>query len=105
MFISPITQPHHHPTSPTPMPVPAPPEFTHETPTIHNFVNMLLSNANANIPNRSCLIIMSGIMLNNVALIKYAADIDPTVVNTPVPTAVHQVIEGIFGPAKHEKPQ
>ena len=109
MFISPITQPHRHPTSPTPMPVPAPPEFTHENQGIHNFVNMHLSNANANanvnIPNRSCLIIMSGIMLNNVALIKYAADIDPTVVNTPVPTAVHQVIEGIFGPAKHEKPQ
>lgn len=85
------------------MPVPAPPEFTHENQAIHNFINLLLADT-LNTQHRSALIIMSGIMLNNIELIKYAADIDPAVVNTPIPLAVQQVIEGIFCDIKKENP-
>ena len=74
-----------------------PPEFNHENATIKNFIQLLLSNSEIN--NRSQLILMSGIALNNIELIGYASQIDPTVVSTPTPTRVITIIDSIFGPA------
>ena len=75
----------------------SPPEFNHENPAINNFIQLLLSNSEIN--NRSHLILMSGIALNNIELIGYASQIDPTAVSTPIPTRVITIIDSIFGPA------
>ena len=85
------------------MPVPTPPEFTHESQAIHNFVNLLLADT-LNAEHRSALIIMSGIKLSNVELIKYAVAIDPAVVNTAIPSSVEKIINGIFDDLKKENP-
>ena len=74
-----------------------PPEFNHENTTINNFIQLLLSNCDIN--NRSQLILMSGIALNNIELIGYASQIDPTAVSTPIPTRVITIIDSIFSPA------
>ena len=74
----------------------SPPEFNHENTAINNFIQLLLSNSEIN--NRSHLILMSGIALNNIPLIKYASQIDSTAVSTPVPTGVITIIDSIFGP-------
>jgi len=85
------------------MSIPTPPKFNHESEAIQNFVDLLLADT-LNTQHRSALIIMSGIVLGNVELIKYAAAIDPTVVNTAIPPSVEKTINGIFGDIKKENP-
>jgi len=72
------------------------PEFEHEDAAINNFVKLLLSNPE--IKNCAQLILMSGIALNNVELIKYAAQIDSMVYRQPILNHVLNVIDMIFYP-------
>ena len=78
------------------MPIPSPPPFEHENVAINNFVKMLLGAPNMN--NHAQLIMMSGIYLNNIELIKYSTDIDPSIVNTPVTSGTMAAIDAIFKP-------
>ena len=73
------------------------PTFHHDNVAVNNFINLLLTHAT--IPNRAQLILMSGIALNNVELIKFASEIDDTVVNTPVLNSVVEQIDAILFPA------
>ena len=63
------------------MPVTDPPTFHHDNEIAKNYIDKLFKSTNS---NRTQLILMAGISLNDVKLIKYACDIDPNVVKTPV---------------------
>ena len=77
--------------------LPSSPTFHHDNDAVNNFINLLLTNTT--IHNRAQLILMSGIALNDVELVKYAAEIDHTVINTPVPNSVVQQLDSILFPA------
>ena len=49
-------------------------------------------------PDRSQLILMAGISLNDVKLIKYACDIDPNVVKIPVLQSVIEATDAALAP-------
>ncbi len=74
------------------------PTFTHENTAVNTFVNLIL-NENNNITNRAELIIMSGIALNNIELVDYACQIQPTIVNVLIADSTINAINAVFLPA------
>ena len=85
----------HNHDMPTPA-HPTRPPFTHPTTAIQSFIDYILDTPT--LENRSQFIILSGILLNNVSLIQYAASVDPTVVNTPISVGVQKIVENIINP-------
>ena len=69
-------------------------QFNHENVAIYNFVHFLLNYPDVN--NRAQYILLSGVMLNNKDLMKYACETDPTVINKIVPTYIINNINAIF---------
>ena len=78
------------------MPPPPIPTFKHDDQAIHNFINMALTHEDT--PSRAQIILMSGIYLNNLDLIRYAREIDNTVINRPVSNGIIEIIESILKP-------
>ena len=76
------------------MPIPSPPTFHHTNNVIDNYIDYLFKNPS--LPDRTQLILMAGIALSNVDLIKYAGDIDPNVVNIPVPNHILTITDSIM---------
>ena len=79
------------------MPTPEPPPFNHDNETVENYIKMLIKEGVGG-TKRSQLILMAGISLNNVKLIKYACEIDPNVVNLPVPEDVLNATDAVLSP-------
>ena len=63
------------------MPVTDTAPFSHDNKVAENYIKHLFKSDS---PNRTQLILMAGISLNDVKLVKYACDIDPNVVKIPV---------------------
>ena len=70
------------------------PTFHHSNYAINTFVNYILDSEN--LKYRSQFIIMSGISLNNMALIEYACEIDPSCVNTQIESSVEFWIKSVI---------
>ena len=68
------------------MPILELPTFQHDDKAVYNYIDCLLKNDD--LENRSQLILIAGIALNNIKLMKYATSIDPTVVNRIVPNYI-----------------
>ena len=62
------------------------PTFHHSNYAINTFVNYILDSQN--LKYRSQFIIMSGIALNNMVLIEYACEVDPSCVNAEIENSV-----------------
>ena len=62
--------------------------------TINNYIDHLFKNPT--LKDRTQLILIAGIVLNNVELIKYAADIDPNVVKAPIPNHILTLTDAIM---------
>ena len=75
------------------------PTFSHTKPEIDTFVNMILDNQTY--PQRAQTIMLSGVLLNNVELVGYAASIDPTTVTAVIPPTIAMVVTSIICPEKH----
>lgn len=80
------------------MSLPNIPTFNHDVLAIHNFVNEALKNEN--LPSRLQIILMSGILLNNLELITYVCETDKTVVNKPVSNSLMSIIESVINPTE-----
>jgi len=76
--------------------LPARPPFIHPLAVIQSFIDYILDTPT--LENRPQFIILAGILLNNVSLIQYAASVDPTVVNTPIPNYVETLVKQILTP-------
>ena len=74
------------------MHLPSPPYHTSNT--INNYIDHLFKNPT--LKDRTQLILIAGIVLNNVELIKYAADIDPNVVKAPIPNHILTLTDAIM---------
>ena len=85
----------HNHDMPTPA-HPTRPPFTHPTTAIQSFIDYILDTPT--LENRAQFIILAGILLNNVSMIEYAASVDPTVVNTPIPNYVETLVKQILTP-------
>ena len=70
------------------------PAFTHENDVINNFIHNLF--ITHNIYNRIQLILLSGVILNNVELVTYACKLDPAIVNAPILNSAITIIDTIF---------
>ena len=77
------------------MPIPAPPTFHHDNKVIDNFVDFLLKEQPSG-TKKDQLILMTGIALNNIELIKYASNLEPGIVNKPVPNHILTIIDAIL---------
>ena len=75
------------------------PTFSHTKPEIDTFVNMILDNQTY--PQRAQIIMLSGVLLNNVELVGYAASIDPITVTAVIPPTIAKVVTSIICPEKH----
>ena len=75
------------------------PTFSHTKPAIDTFVNTILDDQT--FPQRAQCIMLSGILLNNVELVGYAASIDPTSVTAVIPPRIAKVVTSIICPEKH----
>ncbi len=80
------------------MPIPAPthPRFEHDNKAVHNFVNTVLQSEN--MTDQSQVILMCGVALNDKDLMRYACEMDPTVVNRIIKKSTMELIDGVFGP-------
>ncbi len=72
------------------------PNFNHEVLAIHNFINTALTHED--MTSRTQIILMCGIYLNNLDLIKYACEIDNTVINRPVSNSLIEIIKSVLEP-------
>ena len=72
-----------------------PPTFEHNNEAAKNYIDHLFKSTD---PRRTQLILMAGISLNDVKLIKYACDIDPNVVKTPVLQSVIEATDAALAP-------
>ena len=77
------------------MPIPAPPTFHHDNNTVNTFVDYLLKEHPTG-TKKAQLILMTGIALNNIELIKYASNLEPDIVNKPVPNHILTIIDAIL---------
>ena len=77
------------------MPIPAPPTFHHDNKVIDNFVDYLLKEHPTG-TKKAQLILMTGIALSNIDLIKYASNLEPGIVNKPVPNHIMTIIDAIL---------
>ena len=75
------------------------PTFSHAKQEIDCFVNMILDNQTY--PQRAQIIMLSGVLLNNVELVGYAASIDPITVTAVIPPTIAKVVTSIICPEKH----
>ena len=73
------------------------PKYEHDDEAVKNYINDLFKLTS--IPQQSQLILMAGIALNDVKLIKYACDLDPTVVKRPVPQSILEATDAVLGKA------
>lgn len=70
------------------------PDFTHHDIAVENNIKMILQTPL--LKNREQILILCGIYLNNLDLIKYAATVDPTVVNAVIKPCVLSIVKKIF---------
>ena len=70
------------------------PAFHHENDAVNNYITRLLTSPD--IKDGPQLILMAGIVLSNVELIKYSCNLDPKIINMPVPNYILEATDAVL---------